>query len=170
MSANYSDALRTIGEDLELRGIKTFIIRCEADLFVVEAGYQSPPAQTPVTLHYAANDLEHLAQKARERNDHLSSVKDFLSLSKILWAVATYVTAKEARLLRVSNNEGTGRMPAVKFEYETFRGDRLVEDLTGSAIYQLCVSIYKLRTTSSTKNGRYTRFSALQEGFNTTHS
>ena len=46
----WSKALRAIGQDLEARGIKTFVIRCEADLYVVEAGYQSPPAPTPVTL------------------------------------------------------------------------------------------------------------------------
>jgi hypothetical protein len=46
----WSKALRAIGQDLEMRGIKTFVIRCEADLYVVEAGYQSPPAPTPVTL------------------------------------------------------------------------------------------------------------------------
>ena len=154
-----SDALRNIGHDLELRGIKTFFIRCDADLFVVEAGYQSPPAATPVTLHYASIDLEHLKRKARERNDHVSGIKDFLCLSQILRAVGTYVTLKQARLLSVSNNSSTETMPIVKIEYETGQGDRVVDALTGSAIYELCVSVYKLR--GSNKNIRYSRFSAL---------
>jgi len=59
-----------------------------------------------VSLYYASNDIEQLDRKARERNDHLSSVKDFLSLSQILWAVATYVIAKGGRLILVSNNDG----------------------------------------------------------------
>lgn len=156
-----SDALRIIGHDLDLRGIKTFFIRCAADLFVVEAGYQSPPAATPVTLHYASIDLEHLQRKARERNDHVSAIKDFLCLSQILRAAGTYVTLKDARLLSVSNNSSTETMPIVKIEYETGQGDRVVDDLTGSAIYELCVSVYKLR--GSNKNIRYSRFSALPE-------
>jgi hypothetical protein len=164
MSTSFcSEALRIIGHDLELRGIKTFFIRCDVDLFVVEGGYQSPPAVTPVTLHYASVDLEHLERTARERNDHASGVKDFLSLSQILWAVGTYVTVKEARLFSVSNNSSTETMPIVKMEYDTDQGDRVFDDLTGSAIYELCVSVHKLRGTSSIKNIRYSRFSALQE-------
>jgi hypothetical protein len=163
MSASFCpEALRTIGYDLDLRGIKTFLIRCEVDLFVVDGGYQSPPAPTPVSLYYASNDIEQLDRKARERNDHLSPVKDFLSLSQILWAVATYVIAKGGRLIRVSNNDGTERMPVVNIEYETVQGDRVVDDLTGSAIYELSVSVYKLKGTSSIKDIRYTRFSVLQ--------
>jgi hypothetical protein len=164
MSTSFcSEALCTIGHDLELRGIKTFCIRCDAGLFIVEGGYQSPPAVTPVTLHYASVDFEHLEGKARERNAHVSGVKEFLSLSQILKAVGTYVTVKEARLISVSNNSSTETMPIITIEYETDRGDRVVENLTGSAIYDLCVSVYKLRGTSSTKNIRYTRFSALLE-------
>jgi hypothetical protein len=157
-----SEALRTIGQDLELRGIKTFLIRCEAELYVVEAGYQSPPAATPVTLHYTLNDVEQLNREARKRNDHNFAVKDFLSLSEILWTIGTYVTNKGARLVTVSNNASTERMPVVKIEYETVQGDRVVDDRTGSAIYELCVSVYKLRATSSNSSQR-TRFSALQE-------
>ena len=163
MSASLPEALRIIGHDLELRGIKTFHLRSDGDLYVVEAGYQSPPAPTPVTLHYGLSDIEQLDREARERNDHLSAVKDFLSLSQIFWAVGSYVIGKGGRLLSVSNTASTGRMLAVNTEYETVQGDRVVYDLTGSGIYELCVSLYKLRGTSSIKDIRYTRFSALQE-------
>ncbi len=159
----FSEALRTIGQDLELRGIKTFLIRCEAELYVVEAGYQSPPAPTPVTLHYTLDDIEQLDRKARERSDRDSAVKDFLSLSQILWAIGSYVTNKGARLLSVSNNASTERMPVVRIEYETVQGDRVVDDRTGSAIYELCVSVYKLRGTLNSNNVRYTRFRAFHE-------
>lgn len=164
MSAVFcSQALRTIGQDLELRGIKSFLIKCEADLYVVEAGYQSPPAPTPVSLHYTLDDIEQLEREAGKKNDRDSVAKDFLSLSQILWAIGTYVTSKGARLLSVSNNASTERMPVVKIEYETVQGDRVVDDRTGSAIYDLCVSVYKLRGTSNINNIRYTRFRALQE-------
>ena len=146
MSAiTWSEALRAIGQDLEARGIKTFVIRCEADVYVVEAGYQSPPAPTPVTLYYTLDDIEQLDREGREADNCNSAVKDFLSLSQILRAIGSYVGRKEARLLSVSNTASTGTMPIVKIEYETAQGERIVDDRTGAAIYDMCVSIYKRR-------------------------
>ena len=165
-----SETLRTIGQDLDWRGIRTFVIRREADLFIVEAGYQSPPAVTPVTLHYALSDIERLEREVRERNDHLSPVTDFLSLSQIFWAIGTYVSGKQAQFLNVSNTASTGSIPVLKIEYETAQGDRVVDDLTGSAIYDVCIRIYKLRGTSDIDSRRYTRFSTLPESNQTRHN
>jgi len=146
MSAiTWSEALGVIGQDLEARGIKTFVIRCEADVYVVEAGYQSPPAPTPVTLYYTLDDIEQLDREGREADNCNSAVKDFLSLSQILRAIGCYVSKKGARSLTVSNNALTGTMPVIKIEYETAQGERIVDDRTGAAIYDMCVSIYKLR-------------------------
>jgi hypothetical protein len=63
----YSDALRAIGRDLDLRGIRTFVLRSEPDVFLVEGGYQPPPAIMPVTLHYTLCDIERLNREAQER-------------------------------------------------------------------------------------------------------
>ena len=159
-----SDALRTIGRDLDWRGIRTFLIRSESKVVVVEGGYQSPPAVTPVTLHYASSDIERLEREARERNDHVSPVMDFRTVSQILWATATYVSGKNGRLVSISNTASTCTMPVLKIEYETAHGDRVVNDLAGSAIYELCVKIYKVKGTSNIDMRRYTRFSDLHEG------
>src|SRR4029453_14311018 len=99
-----SEALSTLGHDLEMRGIKTFVIRCEADLYLVEAGYQSPPAPTPVILHFPLDDIEQLDREGREGDNLDSGVKDFLSLSQVLRAIGTYVGRKRARFLSVWNN------------------------------------------------------------------
>lgn len=164
ISASFcAEALRTIGHDLQLRGIKTFLVRCESDLFVVEGGYQSPPAITPVTLHYGPGDIKQLNHNSLERNDHLSAGQDFLSLSKILWAIGTYVTGGGSRLLSISNTASTETMPVVELEYEAAHGDRVVDYLKGSALYELCFNVYKLGGTSNINDARYTRFSALQE-------
>ena len=161
MSAAVSpDTLRIIGRALDLRGIKTFVMRCELDLYIVEAGYQSPPAPTPIELHYRSSEIEQLGRDAHGRSD---PVTDFLTLSHILWAVGTRVIAREGHLLTVSNNFSGGEMPAIKIEYETIHGERVVDELTGPAVYELCVSAYKLRRTSIVKDTRYTRFSALYE-------
>jgi hypothetical protein len=140
-----SEALRAIGQDLEARGIKTFVIRRDADFYVVEAGYQSPPAPTPVSLHYTLDDIERLDHEGRERRDHDAGVEDFLRLSQILRAIGRYVTCKGARLLSISNNALMGTMPVVRIEYETSQGEKVVDDRTGSAIYDMCVTFYKLR-------------------------
>lgn len=153
-----SEPLGAIGRDLEVRGIKTFVIRCEADLCVVEAGYQSPPAPTPVILHYTLDDIERLDHEGRARGDHDSGVKDFLSLSQILQAIGNYVSWKGARLLSVSNNALRGTTPVVTIEYETVEGERVVDDRTGFAIYDMCVSIYKLRGTLSAHRVRDARW------------
>jgi hypothetical protein len=83
-----SEVLRGIGENLELRGIKTFIIRCEEDSFAVDGGYQSPPAPMPVSLYYSANDIRELERKARERNDYLSATRSFIYLPEILSSIS----------------------------------------------------------------------------------
>ena len=159
-----SETLRTVGEDLDLRGIKTFVIRCEADLVVVDGGYQSPPAATPVTLHYARKDIEELDRKSRERNDYLSATRNFFYLARILSSIGTYVGDKGAHLLNLANIASTETMPVIDIEYETVQSDRTLERLTDSDIYALCVRDHKRsgrRPESSAT--RYTRFSSLQE-------
>ena len=158
MSASFcSEALRSIGQDLDLRGIRTFRIRCEADLFIVEGGYQAPPAITPVTVHYSFRDVERLNREAQEKTSHVS---DLLSLAEILWAVAVYVGSRGGRLLSVSNMASTLSMPTLTIEYETDQNGRAIEEFKGSAIYELCISIYKLKGAMN-KTRRYSRFSDL---------
>jgi hypothetical protein len=153
-----SEALGAIGQDLELRGIKTFVVRCEADFYVIEAGYQSPPAPTPITLHYTLDDIEQLDHEEQQRGNHDSGVKDFLRLSQILRAIGSYVSWKDARLLSVSNNILTGTTPGVTIEYETAQGERVVDDRTGFAIYDMCVRFYKLRERLSADHVRDARW------------
>ena len=159
-----SETLRTVGEDLDLRGIKTVALRCEADLIVVDAGYQSPPAPTPVTLHYARKDIEELDRKAREGNDYLSATRSFIYLSKILSSIGTYVGDKGARLLSLSNIASTGTVHVIDIEYDTAQSDRMFERLTDSDVYALCVRDHKRRVRrTSLSDTRYTRFTSLQE-------
>ena len=165
MSPSFTpEALRSIGEDLELRGIRTFLMRCEADFFIVDGGYQSPPAATPVSLHYSLKDIAELDRKAKERNDCLSGTRSFIYLPEILWSLENYVHDKGARLLSVSNIASTETMPLIDIEYETVQGDLAVDRLRSAAIYALCVRDHKRRRRRQDLNdNRYTRFSSLQE-------
>jgi len=159
-----SEALSVVGEDLDLRGIKTFAIRCDGDLVVVDGGYQAPPAPTPVTLHYGRDDIEQLDRKARERCDFLSATRNFIYLSKIFSSIGAYVGEKGAQLLSLSNVASTESMPVIDIEYETVEGERGHERLTDAEVYTLCVRNHKRTGKKENLNGlRYTRFSSLQE-------
>jgi len=160
-----SNALRTIGRDLDLRGLKTFSLRCEDDLFVVDAGYQSPPASTPVTLHYCRKDIEQLERKAVESCDYLSATRKFIYLGEILSAIGMYIADKAGHLLTLSNMASTETTPVIDIEYTTVQGDRMVEHLTDADVYALCIRGYKRRQRKQSANDvRFTRFSSLQEG------
>ena len=158
-----SEALRAIGEDLDRRGIKTFAIRWEGDVFLVDAGYQSPPAVTPFTLHYTPEDIEDLHRKAHEQRNYLSATRSFIYLTEILSAIEIYVTDKGSRLLSVSNTASTEAMPVIDIEYETVGRERTFERLTDSEIYAICVRGHKRRgRTLNLHDLRFTRFSSLQ--------
>lgn len=156
-----AEALRIVGRDLDLRGLRTFILRCENDVFIIKAGYQSPPAIMPVIVHYESSDIDRLLIETGD-SDGLRSARDFSSLSEILSAVGSYVSRKQRRLISVCNTASTPAMPVLIVKYEPVGSDAVVEIFKGAAIYELCVSIYKATSTSfSDRHTRYTRFSDL---------
>jgi hypothetical protein len=160
------EVLRNIGENLELRGIKTFIIRCEDGLFAVDGGYQSRPAPMPVSLYYSANDIRELERKDRERNDYLSATRSFIYLPEILSSIASYVQDKEASLLTISNIESTEAISVIDIEYQTLDGDRITDRLMNSTVYELCVREHKRRARrQKLTDDRFTRFTSLQARF-----
>jgi len=148
-AASYSEILRVIGQDLETRAIKAFDIRDEGERIFVQCGYQVPPAATPVTLYYTRRDIEELKPQGAEKRGQPSKPGEFFSLSQTLRAIGGYVDEKKARLLRLSNNDCPGAEVVFRIEYQTRQGERLVDDRSGSAIYDLCVNMYKRRGKSA---------------------
>jgi hypothetical protein len=144
-AVSYSEILRVIGQDLEARAIKAFDIRDEGERILVQCGYQVPPAATPVTLYYTPKDIEELKPLGAEKRGQPSKPADFFSLSQTLRAIGGYVDEKKARLLRLSNNDCREADVVFRIEYETQEGERLVDDRSGSVIYDLCVNMYKRR-------------------------
>ncbi|HSF58335.1 MAG TPA: hypothetical protein VLD83_09705 [Candidatus Binatia bacterium] len=142
---NYSEVLRVIGQDLEIRGIKAFDIRDEGEKILVQCGYQMPPAATPVTLTYTPKDIRELRPQGEEKRGQPLERKDFFTLSQTLRTIGGYVDQQKARLIRLSNNEFPGADVVFRIEYETREGERLVDNRSGSAIYDLCVNMYKRR-------------------------
>ena len=144
-AVSYSEILRVIGQDLEIRGIKAFDIQDEGERVFVQCGYQDPPAATPVTLYYTARDIEELKPQGTEKRGQPSKQGDFFTLSQTLRAIGGYVDQKKARLIRLSNNDCPGADVVFRIEYETRERERVVDDRSGSAIYDLCVNMYKRR-------------------------
>ncbi|HKR59044.1 MAG TPA: hypothetical protein VJS64_04870, partial [Pyrinomonadaceae bacterium] len=133
----------------------------EDDFFVVDGGYQSPPAATPVSIYYSANDIREL-EKAQESNNWISAARDFIYLPEILSSIASYVQNKHASLLAVSNAESTSSINVIDIEYETTHRDRMSDRLTNSAVYELCVREHKRRgRRQNLADDRFTRFSSL---------
>jgi hypothetical protein len=128
-----------------MRGIKAFDIRYEGEKILAQCGYQVPPAATPVTLHYTPRDIEELKPQGLEKRGQSLEGGDFFTLSQTLRAVGGYVDQKKARLVRLSNNDCPKADAVFRIEYETRERERVVEDRSGSAIYDLCVNMYKRR-------------------------
>jgi hypothetical protein len=142
---NYSTTLRCIGQDLESRGLKTFEIIREGAEYRVCAGYQEPPAAMPVTIRYALPDVEELDRLGEEKRGTRETATDFLSAVQVLRTIGGYLDKNQARLIRISNNESVGKDFLFRVEYETRDGERIVDERAGSAIYDLCVAMYRQR-------------------------
>jgi hypothetical protein len=150
---NYSQILRAIGNDLEMRDLKTIEIQNREDRYIVRCGYQSPPAVTPLVLEYSLDDIAELDLRGEENRSPASQPVDFCKLSQMLRTVGGYLDQKKATLLRISNNESPGKDMIFRFEYETSEGERVTEDRTQAELYDIGVHLYKQR-------GRLTRLVA----------
>ena len=142
---SYSEILRVIGQDLEVRGIKALDIEDQGERILVQCGYQIPPAETPVTLYYTLGDIRELRLEGEEKRGEFAEQRDFFTLSQTLRAIGGHVDQKKARFVRLSNNGFYGPDVFFQIEYETRERECMVVALSGSAIYDLCVTMYKRR-------------------------
>lgn len=150
----YATALRSIGQDLERRGLKSFDIRFDGQEFVALCGYQEPPAATPVELQYRPGDIEELDQAGEKRRGKMAAPKDFLNQPQILRTIGGFLDRNEAKLVRLSNNDRHAKESTFIVEYIGRDGERVIDDRTGSAIYDLCVGMYKQRGRLTGNEGR----------------
>ena len=142
---DYATALRCIGQDLERRGLKCFDVRCEGMDYIVQCGYQAPPAPTPVTIYYRPADIAELDKSGAEQRGKVSPPKDFLNQAQIFRTIGGYLDKNEARLTRLANNQSAAKDATLVVEYIDRDREHVVDDRTGSAIYDLCVAMYKQR-------------------------
>lgn len=154
---SYVSALRCIGQDLELRALKTFDLTVDGEKCVVQCGYQTPPAPTPVTLHYTADDLEELDTAGQVKRGSSAASMEFLSIAQIFRAIGGFLDKNEHVLIGISNNHRAGRDSMLRVEYESREGVRVIDNRPVSAIYDMCVSMYKKRGKGTPKARKYAR-------------
>jgi hypothetical protein len=151
---DYVIALRCIGQDLERRGLKSFEIRLEGKRYIVECGYQEPPAPTPVSLHYDPKDIDELERIGESKRGEVAGTQEFINQVQIFRTIGAYLDKNEAQLLRLTNNHGKGKNALFKLEYMTRDGERIVDDHAGAAIYDMCVQMFKQRGKLTGTGGR----------------
>ena len=154
---SYVVVLRCIGQDLELRALKTFDLTVDGDKCVVWCGYQTPPAPTPVTLHYTMDDIEELDRAGQEKRGGSAASMEFLSVAQIFRAIGGFLDKNAHVLIGISNNHAAARESMLRVEYETREGVRVIDNRPVSAIYDMCVSMYKKRGKGAPKARRYAR-------------
>ncbi len=145
--SKYAVILRCIAQDIERRGLKTFDIRLLASEkeYLVEGGYQEPPAPTPVTIHYMLKDLDELEEAGAAKRGEPAPAKEFLNQIQIFRTIGGYLDKNEARLIRITNNTPSGKEALFQVEYMSRDGEHIIDDRAGSAVYDMCVSMYKQR-------------------------
>jgi hypothetical protein len=151
---NYATALRCIGQDLERRGLKSFDIRLQGTAYIVECGYQDPPSPTPVSIRYDHKDIEELERMGEGRRGETMWAQEFINQVQIFRTIGAHLDKSEARLLRVTNNDGKAKDSLFKVEYITRDGESIVDDRAGAAIYDMCVQMYKQRGKLTGTGGR----------------
>ncbi len=153
----YATALRCIGQDLERRGLKAFDVRVGRDEYVVDCAYQEPPAPTPVSIRYAIDDIEELNRAGESKRGTILPATEFINHVQMFRTIGGFLDNNEAQLIRVTNNDATQTGSLIRVEYFTKDGERVVDDRAGSAIYDMCVQMYKQRgklTGTSGQRGR----------------
>ncbi|MGH7798899.1 MAG: hypothetical protein ACREQ2_28875 [Candidatus Binatia bacterium] len=151
---NYTTALRCIGQDLDRRGLKSFDIRLKGIEYIVECGYQEPPSPTPVSIKYTFKDIGELDRIGENRRGGTPSAAEFLNQAQIFRTIGGYLDKSESLLVRMTNNDGTSKDSLIKVEYLTRDGEHVMDDRAGSAIYDMCVQMYKQRGRMTGTGGR----------------
>jgi hypothetical protein len=152
---NYAAILRAIGQDLHRRGLKAFDLRVEDELYVADCGYQEPPAQTPVNLHYSRSDLEKMDSQEKARRGKAPAANDFWKPDQALRTVGGYLDKNKACLRRVTNNHIEGEECCYRVESLNAEGETVVDVWSQAALYDLCVTLYKRRGRSTGTGGRW---------------
>ena len=147
----YSQALRTIGQQLEIRGIDTFELRCQRADYTIRYGDPEPPHTRLLDIHLSSEELRSLDLNAARRRGSSFKLVNFERLPEILRALGRYVESKDGEILKISTSASTPARDAMRLEYKERDGRIQAEELTTVAITDIAMRMYRIRLNSQTQ-------------------
>jgi hypothetical protein len=102
-------------------------------------------------------DIDELDRVGEDKRGEPPLAKDFLNQIQIFRTIGGYLDKNEARLIRITNNDAPGKDSIFTVEYITRDGEHMVDDRAGSALYDMCVVMYKQRGKLTGTGGRRSR-------------
>jgi len=108
----------------------------------------------PVSLQYDPKDIDELERIGENKRGERAQAQEFINQVQIFRSIGAHLDKNEALLVRLTNNHGKGKDSLFKVEYMTRDGERVVDDRAGSAIYDMCVQMYKQRGKLTGTGGR----------------
>lgn len=142
---SYSKALRTIGQELEKRGIDMFELRCQRADYTIQYSDPKPPHTRLLGIYLSGEEIRSLdIDVARQRGASFKLVS-FDHLPEILRALGRYVENRDGDILRISTATATPAQDAFRLEYESRDGRIQAEELATSEMADLAMRMYRIR-------------------------
>lgn len=157
MAARFSHAreLRTIGQELDKRGIDIFDLRyLDNGDYVLECADPNPPFTDLIELKYSAFDLATMNLNAARARSAGFTLVDFESMAEVLRAIGRYVEQLDGKLSRIAVPEAAAAGAMFRIEYQSRDGRYCVEELRAADIADLALRMYKRRSKISGGSGK----------------
>lgn len=142
---SYSGTLRTIGQELEKRGIDIFELRCQRADYTIQYGDPTPPHTQLLEIYFSGEEIRSLdLDAARQRGGRFKLVS-FGRLPEILRALGRHVENKAGKILKISTATSMPTLDSFRLEYQSPDGRIQAEELTSSAMADLALRMYRIR-------------------------
>jgi len=147
MAPIYSHAreLRTIGQQLDKKGIDIFDLRYQDGDYFLECADPNPPFTDLIQLQYSALDLQSLELAAAQARSTGFTQVNFQSMAELLRATGRYVERLSAKLLRITAPDGALDGVQFRIEYQSRDGRHCAEDIRNNDLSELTIRMYKER-------------------------
>ena len=147
----HSNALRTIGQELEKRGIDLFELSCRRAHYTIEYSDPKPPHTQLLDISLSAEEIRSLDLDAARQRSGSFKLVNFERLPEMLRALGRYVESKDGEILKISTSASAPARDAMRLEYEERDGRIQAEELTTAAITDIAMRMYRIRLNSQTQ-------------------
>lgn len=148
---SYPKALRTIGQELQKRGIDIFELRRLRAEYYLQCGDPNPPHVGLIELTYSDDELISMDLAAASQRTGQFKLVDFEGLAETLRAIGRYLESKDGNLRRIYNCEPADAPDVLKVEYESRDGQVHTEQIS---IYDMAHEARRMYMERSRITGR----------------